>query len=290
MSAFASKGFNANAYLALRPTYSRALLQWLLAYHAGPRTAAADIACGPGTFTTDILPAFGHVIGVDPSPSMIASAQEDARAQGLTNVEYKQGFGEHLPIESNSIDFMTVMEGAHWFRITDFLNEALRVLRPGGTLALVGYSYPEIANWPESMKGSEFARRLATDEDKLMQYWDKGLALLETAYAPFLPSLRERGFDDIRHVAFPQKRWASAVDGVDALPDKWIDSKDMPLDGFRAYLKTWSAYKAWKDAHPNEEDILDAYFDKRQQDLGKDGNEQVTIEWPHFAIVARKPL
>ncbi|KAJ1938465.1 hypothetical protein FBU59_004427, partial [Linderina macrospora] len=144
MSAFASKGFNANRYLNLRPTYNSKLLSWLNTYHAGSKVRAADIACGPGTFTTDLAREFDSVIGVDISPSMIASAQESAKARGITNLEYKVGTGESLPIETNSVDLLTVMEGVHWFKFDTFLDEALRVLKPGGTIALVGYKYPEI--------------------------------------------------------------------------------------------------------------------------------------------------
>ncbi|KAJ1813635.1 hypothetical protein LPJ75_003103, partial [Coemansia sp. RSA 2598] len=70
------------------------------------------------------------------------------------------------------------------------------------------------------------------------------------------------------------------------LSETWIDSKEMTFDAFREYLKTWSAYKAWKDAHEDDIDIIDAYFDKHQQRFGISGNSNVTVSWPQFAIIA----
>ncbi|KAJ2831406.1 hypothetical protein FBU31_002280 [Coemansia sp. 'formosensis'] len=291
MSAFSFKGFNANAYLALRPTYNKALVEWLLGYHVGQRVRAADIACGPGTFTVDLSSEFDHVLGVDPSPSMIQSARSYARTNHISNIDYEQGFGESLPIATNTVDLLTVMQGAHWFKFADFLSEAQRVLRSGGTLALVGYEYPEIANWPESMNGRNFARNLATDKHLLRSYWDDGFTLIDELYVPFLDAIRASPeFVDIQHLQSPKCDQATGQFGTDALPESWINSRTMPLDGFRAYTKTWSAYKSWKDKHPHNPDIIDTYFDEQQSALGKFGNDEVKIEWPHFAIVARKRL
>ncbi|KAJ2448310.1 trans-aconitate methyltransferase 1 [Coemansia sp. RSA 2336] len=289
MSAFASKGFNAGAYLALRPKYNEKLMNWIVNYHSGPRVTAVDIACGPGLFTIDLAAKFKLSIGLDPSPSMIHSAQEYAQAQNVSNVEFKQGFGESLPFESDSIDLVTVMQGAHWFKIGQFLDEALRVLRPGGTLAMVGYDYPEIANWPEAMNGRDFARKLATNNDLLCRYWDSGFKLIEQAYGPFAKSImQQQKFKDVCHVCYPQEMLDTNSD-MNVLPESWIDSKSMSLDTFREYLKTWSAYKKWKDENPAAADIIDGYFDSAQAQHSLTGQDTAQVEWPHFAIVARKP-
>ncbi|KAJ2751463.1 trans-aconitate methyltransferase 1 [Coemansia pectinata] len=291
MSAFSFKGFNANAYLALRPTYNRALIEWLLGYHVGKRVRAADIACGPGTFTVDLSSEFDHVLGVDPSLSMIESARNNAHANGIANIEYKQGFGESLPIATDTVDLLTVMQGAHWFKFANFLTEVQRVLRPGGTLVLVGYGYPEITNWPESMEGRGFARTLAMDRRLLGNYWDNGYTLIDELYAPFLDTIRaSTRYVDVQHLQFPKSGQAANPHGINVLPESWIDSRTMTLGGFRAYVKTWSAYKSWKDKHPHDADIIDTFFDEQQGALGKSSSDEVKIEWPHFAIVARKRL
>ncbi|KAJ2055822.1 hypothetical protein GGI17_006504 [Coemansia sp. S146] len=257
MSAFSFKGFNANAYLTLRPTYNRAPIEWLLGYHVGKRVCAADIACGPGTFTVDLSSEFDHVLGIDPSLSMIESAWNNAHANDIANIEYKQGFGESLPIATDTVDLLTVMQGAHWFKFADFLTEF----------------------W------SAMDRRL------LRNYWDNGYTLIDELYAPLLDTIRpSTGYVDVQHLHFPKSEQATYPHGINVLPESWIDSRTMALGGFRAYVKTWSAYKSWKDKHPHDADIIDTFFDEQQGTLGKSSSDEVKIEWPHFAIVARKRL
>ncbi|KAJ2441379.1 hypothetical protein GGF42_007314 [Coemansia sp. RSA 2424] len=141
------------------------------------------------------------------------------------------------------------------------------------------------------MNGRSFARTLATNEHLLKRYWDSGYALIDELYAPLLDVIRTSpGFTDIRHLHFPENERRSSSQGLTALLEPWIDSRTMTLDEFRAYVKTWSSYKSWKDEHPHDADIVDGFFDKQQSMLGISGGSEVEIEWPHFAIIARKPL
>ncbi len=40
----------------------------------------------------------GHVIGVDMTPEMLAKARANAERVGATNVEFREGYIEHLPV------------------------------------------------------------------------------------------------------------------------------------------------------------------------------------------------
>jgi arsenite methyltransferase len=46
----------------------------------------------------------GRVIGVDMTPDMVRRARENARRAGLTNVEFRLGEIEHLPVADQSVD------------------------------------------------------------------------------------------------------------------------------------------------------------------------------------------
>ena len=79
----------------------------------------------------------GHVIGVDMTPEMLEKARASAKRMGVTNVEFRQGFLENLPVDDDSIDVVisncVINLSPDKARV---FNEVFRVLRPGGKLAV----------------------------------------------------------------------------------------------------------------------------------------------------------
>ncbi|MFA5039280.1 MAG: arsenite methyltransferase [Candidatus Omnitrophota bacterium] len=79
--------------------------------------------------------AAGRVIGVDMTPEMVAKARENARKGNYSNVEFRLGEIEKLPVEDNSIDVIisNCVINLSPDKETVF-KEAYRVLRAGGRL------------------------------------------------------------------------------------------------------------------------------------------------------------
>lgn len=79
----------------------------------------------------------GRAIGVDMTPDMVSKARRAAREAGYTNVEFRLGEIEHLPVADGTVD--VILSNCVVNLSPDkrsVFNDAFRVLRAGGRLAI----------------------------------------------------------------------------------------------------------------------------------------------------------
>jgi len=106
----------------------------------------------------------GFVYGIDMTPAMLQRARRAARKGGYTNVKFRHGYAEKLPVEDGSID---VIISNCVINLTEdkgrVFQEAYRVLRKGGRLEVNdmvfgGAVLPEVrasaSGWSECVSGA----------------------------------------------------------------------------------------------------------------------------------------
>ncbi|HVV60405.1 MAG TPA: methyltransferase domain-containing protein [Pseudolabrys sp.] len=102
-----------------------------------------DVATGGGHVAYTFAPHVGRVWATDITQEMLDQVKEEAAKRGLDNVRTTYAKAEALPFEDESFDLVTCRIAPHHFdSIPDFLREVHRVLKPGGTLALVDNVVP----------------------------------------------------------------------------------------------------------------------------------------------------
>jgi ubiquinone/menaquinone biosynthesis C-methylase UbiE len=100
-----------------------------------PGERVLDVACGTGAVASVALREIGSegwVVGIDRSPEMLAVARRK-----MPDIDWREGRAEALPLPDDNFDVVFCQFGLMFFDDRgQALREMLRVLRPGGRVAL----------------------------------------------------------------------------------------------------------------------------------------------------------
>lgn len=150
-----------------------------------PGQVVLDLGSGGGIdcfLAAKMVGQAGKVYGVDRTPEMIALARKNAAKVGATNVEFRQGEIEALPVDSESVDVIISNCVINLAPDKDAVfREAFRVLKPGGRLQVSDMVWKREA--PAELKSD-------------LEQWAGCIsgALLESEY---VAKIRAAGFDNV---------------------------------------------------------------------------------------------
>ncbi|XP_037345460.2 putative methyltransferase DDB_G0268948 [Pungitius pungitius] len=242
------------------------ILQYLSKKKEEPHVLAVDLGCGTGQNSRLLAPHFQEVVGIDISECQL----EEARAvPGYPNVTYRKGTAEELPFPDCSVDLLAAASAAHWFDQSRFLAEANRVLKPGGCVALLGFS----------------------DSGTRFNYQGCGERLNHI-------------YEEVKQVLLPftSKRAAVADGKLEELytaipfPDKErIESvqvkSSISVRNLAGFIETWSMFQGYKKKDPEAAGQLLLTTQKRfLEEMGvMSPDTEMDQEMEYFCILTSKP-
>ena len=156
-----------------------------------------DVATGAGHTALAFAPHVADVIATDITPQMLAQTQSLADARGAANVRTQLADAEALPFEDGVFHLVTCRIAPHHFgNVALFVREAARVLRQGGTFAVVDNIVPDddaVALWIDDFERirDHTHHRCLSIKAWTMLCQAAGLTVAHTETVPKIMNLRE---------------------------------------------------------------------------------------------------
>lgn len=226
-------------YAVYRPVYPRELVDELVRISPGNRLAL-DCACGTGQLSVLLAERFEEVVAIDSSPSQIAHAPLCPR------VRYRVASADQSGLPPASADLVTVAQAAHWLNLEKFYEEARRVMRSQGVLALITYGILHVDD-------PEIGRLVQEFYGQISPWWPPERRHVEDGYSSLPFPFSER--------LLPELEMKATWD----------------LAGLVGYLRTWSAVRAAQTSTGEE---LVTRFEERLRFAWGTSDVCRLITWP----------
>jgi ArsR family transcriptional regulator len=121
-----------------------------------PPLEVADLGCGEGYLTVETARWAKQVTAIDRSNGVLARAKALAERKKLTNITWKKGDLEKLPIDTGTMDVALLSQALHHAsEPSRALDEASRILKPGGRLVILDLR-PHDETWVREKLGDRW--------------------------------------------------------------------------------------------------------------------------------------
>ncbi|MHC5652654.1 ArsR/SmtB family transcription factor [Stappia sp.] len=136
-----------------------------------------DLGTGTGSLLSLFSDQYEQALGLDQSHDMLAVARANISREGLKNAQVRQGDIYALNVPSESFDLITLHQVLHFLDDPGrAIQEAARVLRPGGRLLIVDFAPHEL----EFLRDAHAHRRLGFAHEQMSRWLqDAGLDMVE---------------------------------------------------------------------------------------------------------------
>ncbi|RXN29019.1 methyltransferase [Labeo rohita] len=196
-------------------------------------------------------------------------ADPSAATALLERTTSRESPAEELPFEDGSVDLVTAMSAFHWFDHSRFLQEAHRVLKPHGCLAVLNYTMDMELSYRDC-------------SENLNHICNEFYAALRPFRNPYLGSssfeLYKKTYDSLQ---YPVKEWQDIF---------WV-KKTVALSGYVGMVESFSAFQALLKKDPEEARRLSQDIEQRLlRAMGATSSEtEVIMGVKYFYFLACKP-
>ncbi|CAB1347008.1 unnamed protein product, partial [Coregonus sp. 'balchen'] len=177
--------------------------------------------------TVLLAPHFSSVVGTDVSPAQLEVALDHATAP---NISYRQCRAEELPFADRSVDLVTAMSAFHWFDRPRFLQEAHRILKPKGCLALLNYTMDMELHYGDCYHNLNTVCK---------EFYAALLPYRNPCLGPCSVALYKESYDSI---PYTEKEWQECM----------LVKRSMSLSSYIGMIESFSSYQALLKKDPEE--------------------------------------